>query len=147
MTGNFLGAYSNSVNKKKWIIIPAPLKKKIEANSRKSVIITIGPTNNIAIYPIDEWDLLMSKLSNENAREKKFKLHLITFAIGAQTYDEMGRVKVTDTLLKMAGIDDKIIIKGEGNYISVWNPDKYYDYELNMLKEHKETYNSLDYLT
>lgn len=145
MSGEFLGTFSNSVNKQKWITIPSSFKKKFSPGSKQSVIVTIGPKSVIAIFPLDNWTEFISKLRSDKERGPALLRNLRDFASPEQKMEQNGRIKVDQELLKIAGVDDKVIIKGEGNYISVWNPDKFKEQREQRIKEHFDTYDSIDY--
>lgn len=146
MSGEFLGTYFNSVNKQKWITIPADFKKRFNSQAKQKVVITIGPVANIAIYPLDNWQVKKDQLNSGSTDDKELLMHLITFASSsAQKFETNGRIKIGDDLLEIAGIKDKVVIKGEGNYISVWNPDRYKEYRDQQLEKHKRKFSALDY--
>lgn len=145
MSGEFLGTYENSVNKQKWVTIPAVFKKKFDPLARQTVIVTIGPEQNIVIYPLDNWQAKISALQQGSMHEKQLLLNLRTFASPEQKMEENGRIRIGDELLELAAIDKTVIIKGEGNFISVWNPDQYREFRRKKLDEHRQTFNSLDY--
>ena len=145
MSGEFLGTYLNSVNKQKWITIPANFKKKFNTSAKLTVIITIGPENNIAIYPLDNWKDKIETLKNGATREKELLLNLRTFASSEQKMEANGRIKINDELLEISNIDKTVIIKGEGNFITVWNPDRYKEFRKKKLEAHRKIFNSLDY--
>ena len=145
MSGEFLGTYTNSVNKNKWIIIPSPFKKKFSEEANKTVIVTIGPEENIGIFPLDNWNEKIEKLKSGTDRDTDLLVNLRTFASSEQTIEKSGRIKISNELLEIAGIKDKVIIKGEGDYISVWNPEKYVDFRNEKLKVHKKSFNTQDY--
>jgi len=145
MSGEFLGTYTNSVNKNKWVIIPASFKKKFSPEAKLTVIVTIGPEENIGIFPLDNWNEKIEKLKAGSDRDTDLLVDLRLFASSEQTIEKSGRIKISDELLEIAGITEKVIIKGEGNYISVWNPDKYLDFRNEKLKFHKKSFNTQDY--
>jgi len=145
MSGEFLGTYTNSVNKQKWIIIPATFKKKFNPMAKQTVIITIGPEENIAIFPLDNWKEKIEGLKSGSEKDIKLMVALRTFAMSEQKVESSGRIKIGNELLEIARINEKVIIKGEGNFISVWNPEKYLEFRKQELDEHKKTFNSLDY--
>ena len=145
MSGEFLGTFQNSVNKQKWIIIPAAFKKKISAASKQTVIITVGAENNIVIYPMDNWKTLMDKLAHGSGKDIKFMHNLRTFASAEQKIESTGRIKLSSEHMEIAEITGKVILKGEGNFISVWNPTKYKEYRRKILEDHRKTFTSLDY--
>jgi DNA-binding transcriptional regulator/RsmH inhibitor MraZ len=72
-------------------------------------------------------------------------VNLRNFASCEQKLEENGRIKLTDELIKIAEIHDKVVLKGEGNFISIWNPEKYEQLRSDILKEHTELFDSLDY--
>jgi DNA-binding transcriptional regulator/RsmH inhibitor MraZ len=145
MSGEFLGTYENSVNKQKWITIPANFKKKFSPMAKLTVIVTVGPEENIAIYPLDIWGDKIDLLKKGETRERTLLDALRSFAGPEQKMESNGRIKIGNELLEIAGIEDKVIIKGEGNYISVWNPARYLEYRKKKLENHRKTFNSLDY--
>ena len=145
MSGEFLGTYENSVNKQKWITIPANFKKKFSPMAKLTVIVTIGPEENIAVYPLDNWDDKIAQLKKGETRERSLLDTLRSFAGSEQRMEANGRIRISNELLEIAGIEDKVIIKGEGNYISVWNPTLYLEYRKKKLENHRKTFNSLDY--
>ena len=145
MSGEFLGTFKNSVNKLKWITIPAAFKKKFNTQVKQTVVITLGPNGNIAIYPLDNWNEKIDKLKNGTDRDKQLLSNLRTFASSEQKIEQNGRIKIGTELLEIANIKDKVIIKGSGNYISVWSPQNYEQFRQKRLEEHKKLFNSMDY--
>lgn len=145
MSGEFLGTFKNSVNKQKWITIPAVFKKKFNTQIKQTVVITVGPNGNIAIYPLDNWNDKIEKLKNGTERDKQLLANLRTFASSEQKLEKNGRIKIGSELLEIAKINDKVIIKGAGNYISVWSPEHYENFRQKRLEEHKKIFNSMDY--
>ncbi|MBT3169411.1 MAG: protein MraZ [Candidatus Cloacimonetes bacterium] len=144
MSGEFLGTYSNSVNKGKWVSIPAEFKKKFTTQAKQTVIATIGPQKmNIAIYPLDNWKQKIAKLTNGSNEDKRLLIYLRNFATSELKMEANGRIKISEELIKLVGIDKKVIIKGDGNYISVWNPASYENY-CNELLENFE-FDVMDY--
>ena len=144
MSGEFLGKFKSSVNKKKWVIIPAVLKKHFSANSRQMVVMTLGPSNDsVVVYPLDNWTTKTDALKNSGNRQLLKKLR--HYAQPAQKLEGNGRVKIDDNLLEKAGIKDKVVIKGDGDYISVWNPENYRKYEEKIEMETKDLFDSMDY--
>lgn len=144
MSGEFLGKFKSSVNKKKWIIIPAVLKRHFSSNSRQMVVMTIGPSNDsIVVYPVDNWNAKIETLKNSGKRQLLKKLR--HYAQPKQKLEANGRVKIDDDLLERANINGKVVIKGDGDYISVWNPENYRKYEEKIEMETKDLFDAMDY--
>lgn len=145
MSGEFLGTFYNSINKGKWITIPAVFKRKFSPQAQQTVIITIGPRETIAIFPLDNWNDKIENLRTGSEKDIQLMVNLRSFASAEQKMESNGRIKLSDELIEIAGIDGKAVIKGEGNFISIWNPENYNKFRQQRLTEHREIFDSLDY--
>lgn len=144
MSGEFLGVFENSVHKQR-IIIPASFKKKFADDANRSVVVTLGPNNTIAIYPLDSWKNTLERLKEGGERSKLLRTQLIDFAMMEQELEGPGRIRIHDQLLEEVNITDSVIIKGESHYISLWNPEVYKAIRKQKLNNHKQTFSSEDY--
>lgn len=144
MSGEFLGTFENSVNKQR-IIIPAPFKAKFSASAKQGVVVTIGPNNSVAIYPLDNWIQLKDKMKSSDDRSRRFLNNLVDFACPEQQLEGPGRIRISEELLDIANISESVIIKGEGSYISLWNPETFKDQRKTKLQAHQSEYDSMDY--
>ncbi len=144
MSGEFLGIFENSVHKQR-VIIPACFKKKFSETAGKSVVVTRGPNNTIAIYPIDNWKDTLERLKAGDDKSKQLRTQLIDFAMMEQDLEGPGRVRIHEMLLSEADITDSVIIKGEGHYISLWNPKVYHATRAKKLDIHRAQFTSEDY--
>ena len=124
MSGDFLGSFENAVHNNR-ITIPAAFKKKFSTAARQTVIVSLGyDGHNIAVFPLDYW-MKYSDTLKRGTIEERDRLNIIReFALPEQEFEGPGRIRVTNELLELAGISDRVTIKGEGNYISLWNPER-----------------------
>jgi len=144
MSGEFLGIFENSVHKQR-VIIPASFKKKFAAEANRSVIVTLGSDDTIAIYPLDSWVSTLARLKEGDERSRALRSQLIAFAMTEQELEGPGRVRIYEQLLKEVKITDSVVIKGEGHYISLWNPEVYQAVRKQKLEHHKKTFTAEDY--
>ncbi|PID30148.1 MAG: protein MraZ [Candidatus Cloacimonadota bacterium] len=144
MSSEFLGTWENSVNKKR-IMIPAELKKKFGPNAKNSVICSFGPDAYIVVYPLDNWKKLSEKLRKGDERQRDLLNDLRDFASPEQSIEGPGRIKLTDELMELAGITDKVVIRGEGDFISVWSPEEFRRVKLERLESRKGKFRKTDY--
>lgn len=146
MSGEFLGTFSLSVYKDKWIIIPAVFKKKFSPQAKQSVVITIGfQGNNLAIFPLDNWKEKISSLETGGTKEKDMLINLRHFATTEQAMEANGRIRIADNLIDLIKLEDKVIIKGEGKFFSVWNLDAYEELNRKILENHIKNFSLTDY--
>ncbi len=124
MSGQFIGYDENAVHNQR-VIIPAVFKKKFSEEARRTVVITAGPKNSIALYPLDCWYATLEKLAAGDAVQRKLRTHLIDCAVTEQELEGPGRIRIPEILLREANIKDRVVIKGELSYISLWNPEDF----------------------
>jgi len=144
MSGEFLGTYTNSVNKGKWITIPSSFKKKFSPEARNLVVVTIGPGSTLAVFPLDNWQDKINNLKNSSENDIQLMVSLRHFA-SEQKMETNGRIKIDDDLLTLINFDDKVVLKGEGNFISIWKPEDFEKFRQEKIQEHRRLFDSLDY--
>jgi DNA-binding transcriptional regulator/RsmH inhibitor MraZ len=146
MSGEFLGTFHVSVNKQKWIVIPSAFKKEISPAAKQNVIITRGSAKNqnIIIFPLDIWQEKTKQLMQGDTRARELYDYMLFYAFKSQL-ETNGRIKLDDSILQYAEIVDKVVIKGEGSFISVWNPEVYQTYEKTLLDKYKESFTNMDF--
>ena len=145
MADNFLGTFTSSVNKEKWITLPAQLKKKFSPGDKQTVIVTIGPKRNVAVFPLLNWNEYIKVLKgNGDQRSRELIFNLRHYA-SEEKVEPNGRVKIPENLISIAKISKKVKIKGDGNYIAVWNPEQFDEFDNQVLNSHATKYTQMDY--
>lgn len=145
MSGEFLGTFENSIHKSR-IMIPASFKKKFAPEANMTVIVTIGPEGTVAVFPMDGWMMMRNQLEQStDADDKELLDNLIEFSMPEQEIEGPGRVRISDELLRMANIKDIAKIKGEGHFITLWNPEQLEAIRMQKVAQHKEKYTSSRY--
>lgn len=144
MSGQFIGYYENAIHNQR-VIIPSAFKKKFSDEARNTVVVTRGPLNTIAIFPLDGWYAFLEKLNNGSEEEKDLRSELIYFAVTEQKLEGPGRIRLPELLLEEANITDKVVIKGEMHFMSLWNPDEFFAHRKAKTEEHRRRYTPRDY--
>ncbi|MCD6182053.1 MAG: protein MraZ [Candidatus Cloacimonetes bacterium] len=145
MPQDFLGKFEVSVNKQKWITIPTAFKKNFTINARSQVVITIGPRDTLVIYPLDKWQEKVEELKGGNDHQRALLNNIQELATEPQKLDTAGRVKVSDELLGISGIGSRVVLKGNGRYITVWKPESYAAYIKQQVEAHRKRFSAEDY--
>ncbi len=144
MSGEFLGTFENSVHKSR-IMIPASFKKLFSEEANNMVVVTIGPLDTIAVYPLDNWYAALAKLTEGNDDKKLLMAVMRNTAMPAQKLEGPGRIRINEALLKRANITDAVVIKGQGEYINLLNPEKENEITQDLLALHKRKFGFADY--
>ncbi len=145
MSGEFLGVFENAVHNNR-ITLPAVFKKNFSAASKQTVVVTMGAEGtNLAVFPLDNWNAMIDKLKNGDEEDLLFMNSLIDFALPKRELEGQGRIRIDSLLLEDVEIKDSVIIKGERDYISLWNPDKYREERKKQLQFHSKKFKPINY--
>ncbi len=123
MSGRFNGVSEVTLNQFR-IVIPSQMKEKFSPESLGRVVLTVGVGRSVVLYPLDNWDEYCNRMEAGTNEQVAIIDYLADYA-KEQKIEASGRVKIDQNLLDYAGITDKAVLKGNGNYISLWSPDEH----------------------
>ena len=144
MSGPFHGRWEVAVHNNR-VIIPAQFKKRFGEESLRTVVITSGPRNSIALYPLDTWTARLAELAAGSEQDRKKRSRLIDCAIIEAELEGPGRIRIPEEQLQEAGITNKVIVKGDVTFISVWNPESYFEKYRQAREESQRDYDTEDF--
>ncbi len=145
MSGSFIGFYDNSVSNNR-ITIPAKFKKKFSVAAKETVVVSVGFNNShIVIFPLDYWTSLSQKFSSGTDLQKLALKSYLDFA-DDQKVESNGRIRLRQDIMQITGITKEVIIKGEGEYISVWEPETFKEERERRRKELLSSCKETDFL-
>ncbi len=124
MAIDFTGSFEGAIHKQR-IVIPSDFRKQFEEDPYWVATLSPGKIKTILLYPAENWSKIRDKLKSGDARQRKILSYFQIFAMAPQQYEGPGRVKFTPKLLENAGIDDKAILMGETDFISIWSPEMF----------------------
>lgn len=132
----FIGQYTNSIDSKGRIIMPAKYRNKVS----NELVIARGLDGCLALYPIEKWQEIAAKLTSLPTTKKKARDYaraLLSSAADIQL-DSKGRINIPDNLLKLANLDKNCLIIGMGDYIELWDADRWSDYNIELDESFEE---------
>ena len=127
---SFTGEYSNNLDQKNRISIPAKYRKALHASNNKTFVITRGFDKYLTLYPLQEWKIVeeqLSSLGSIKSKHRNFIRNIVRFANYVK-YDGQGRIQIPDSLLEYSEISKNTIVIGMISKIELWSPtilDKY----------------------
>ena len=145
MSKKFIGTIENKPIHKHRIMIPKYYRDSFSEEADETALVTIGPVNNIIIYPYDNWKKLYKKLSKGNREQRKLLSDMRFFAMTPQKFEGPGRIKLSKELIEIAKINDKVSYVGEGSFISVWNPESLEKIKTERLRRRVGVYEDFDH--
>ena len=107
----FTGEYSNSLDLKNRVNIPAKFRKALDPINDRTFVITRGFDPCLALYPIAEWNIVeqeLASLSSIRNRNREFVRSVVRHASHVQ-YDKQGRIIIPDNLKIYAGIEKRYL--------------------------------------
>ena len=127
---SFTGEYSNNLDQKNRISIPAKYRKALHASNNKTFVVTRGFDKYLTLYPLQEWKIVeeqLSSLGSIKSKHRNFIRNIVRFANYVK-YDRQGRIQIPDSLLEYSEISKNTIVIGMISKIELWSPtilDKY----------------------
>jgi len=126
-----IGEFTHTIDAKKRLAIPSKLRKELG----EKAVITRGLDNCLFIYPSNEWQKLVEKLSNLpiGQRDTRGFGRLMLAGASEVDLDTLGRVLVPDYLKTYAQLKKNVVIAGVYNRLEIWDEAKW-----NVFKEQSE---------
>ena len=125
---NLIGTYECKADIKGRVMMPAALKKQLAPVSSNGFVIKRAVFQPcLELYPMDQWQELMGKMSQLNRFNRKNNDFIRRFTAGVKTVelDTTGRLNIPNDLASFAGINKEIVISSAINIVEIWDKDKY----------------------
>ena len=121
---SFTGDFSNSLDNKNRMNIPAKFRKSLDPINDKTYVLTRGFDKCLILYPLNEWQEVesqLSQLSSIRSRDRNFVRSITRHATPVK-YDAQGRIQIPESLINFSGIKKDVIVIGMIKKIEVWDP-------------------------
>lgn len=109
-------------------MVPADLKKQLAPVSISGFVIKRAVFQPcLELYPMEEWQKLMEKVSGLNRFNRKNNDFIRRFTAGVRTVemDATGRLNIPKDLMSFAGIGKELVISSAINIVEIWDKQKY----------------------
>ena len=130
-TRGFFGNFSVSLDVKKRVAIPAPLRDILSreyAEESDRVVATVASDGNksIVIYPVAEFYSMLDKFDSMALdAEVSRVLQLMSNKARECPIDSQGRIRIPADLLEYAEIQKQAVFCGSYRRMQMWNPDRH----------------------
>lgn len=124
----FLSSYLNGVDKKGRVSVPAPFRNEMAQHPRQVVVVYTAPEGGY-LYGWAYEDFV--KLADHIQRMPPLSpvrqrlARAILAAARPLNIDADGRIMLPENLMQAVGLADNALFAGQGEYFTLWNPDKY----------------------
>ncbi len=127
----FTGEFSNSLDQKNRLSIPAKFRKALHPSNDRTFVLTHGFDKCLILYPIIEWAKVEAQLISLNSiknSHRNFVRSIVRHATHVQ-FDSQGRVAIPESMGTYANISKHVSVIGMIKKIELWDP--------NVLKIHE----------
>ncbi|MBI3485798.1 cell division/cell wall cluster transcriptional repressor MraZ [Candidatus Daviesbacteria bacterium] len=119
----FLGTYNLTFSGKGRIILPKKFRKELK---KPEIILMKGIDGGIWGFSIESWQEFVKKqleipITLEQGRT--LRREFFPFSESSEL-DKQGRFVISDFLLRLVNIKEKIVLIGAGDHFEIWNPTK-----------------------
>lgn len=133
----FCGTFTCTLDDKGRLSIPAKIRpgdpdssKRKGIPSGESMILTEGLDGCLSLYSESEWARIQERLNTLSFTRKNFRyfnrrLHHNTCLV---RIDRSGRIRIPETLQKLAGLKKDVWVIGANQSIEIWDPERYQEY-------------------
>ncbi len=125
----FSGSFDHSLDGKGRVIVPSSFREALGDD----FTITINPNKTaVAIYPKEQWDQQLERLSHINPMDKigmQYERYLMSVSFSGNSMDAQGRVLIPMKLRNKIGLTRDIVFVGLNHYIEIWDAEVYARFE------------------
>ena len=125
---SFIGTYECKIDSKARLLIPAPLKKQLNASLQDGFVLKRAVFQPcLELYPMHEWNLMMEKINKLNRFVKKNNDFIRRFTAGVKVVeiDNLGRLLIPKDLTVFANITKDVVLSSAVNIVEIWDKDLY----------------------
>lgn len=125
-----IGQFNHNIDAKGRMILPAKFREELG----DSVVISRGLDGCLSVYPMDKWNEIEKKLTSLPTTKKKARdyARLILSSAADLTFDKLGRINIPTHLSSLATLTKKCIVIGVGDYLEIWDEQRWLDYNASV---------------
>ncbi|MDQ6985451.1 MAG: division/cell wall cluster transcriptional repressor MraZ [Candidatus Dojkabacteria bacterium] len=119
----FLGEYKNNLGDKNRIAVP----KKLRDQFNGALILTRGYEGCLLLVDYKRWNFLLEQINRKallSLSVRDTKRYIIGGALNIDL-DSQGRFVLPESLKMFANIENEVIFLGVGEWIEIWNSEKW----------------------
>jgi MraZ protein len=125
---NLIGTYECKADAKGRLMLPSAIKKQLHTVLQEGFVLKRSVFQPcLELYPMSEWNAMMTKINALNRFVKKNNDFIRRFTAGVKMIDldASGRLLIPKDLYAFAGISKEVVVSSAINIIEIWDKDKY----------------------
>ncbi len=124
----FISRYQQKVDAQHRAVVPSKYRETIgEAELRKGLVVAPGFDPCLFVFAASQWEDVAGRLAGSRFMTFKGRMLQRLFFSAAERVvpDKLGRIVLSDRLLRYAGLEDEALFVGAANRIEVWSPRRW----------------------
>lgn len=125
---SIIGTYECKVDAKGRLLLPAPLKKQLTTSLQDGFVLKRSVFQPcLELYPMQEWNAMMSKINKLNRFVKKNNDFIRRFTAGVKVVeiDNLGRLLIPKDLTVFGSIAKDVVLASAVNIVEIWDKELY----------------------
>ena len=125
---NLIGTYECKADAKGRLMLASSLKKQLSPVLQEGFVIKRSVFQScLELYPMQEWNVMMSKINKLNRFVKKNNDFIRRFTAGVKMVevDATGRILIPKDLCAFAGIKKEVVLSSAVNIVEIWDKENY----------------------
>jgi MraZ protein len=125
---SIIGTYECKVDAKGRLLLPAPLKKQLTVSLQDGFVLKRSVFQPcLELYPMQEWNAMMSKINKLNRFVKKNNDFIRRFTAGVKVVeiDNLGRLLIPKDLTVFGSIAKDVVLSSAVNIVEIWDKGLY----------------------
>ena len=120
-----LGEFRHNLDAKNRLFVPAKHREELSGDRGSFVVVKSIRENCLQVYSEEGWEEYIAPIQKMERKASEFALRALTKDAACVTADAQGRIVLTPTLVKHAGIVKGAVIVGCGKYAEIWAEEAY----------------------
>lgn len=119
----FRGIHSIAVDAKGRLSIPKRVREKLLAASNGELMITVGSSTSLLVFPLEEWwptEEKIMNLPNTNKLNRRLQLTYVGHATEVDM-DANGRILIPPELRSYTDLNRQAVLIGQGKRLEIWS--------------------------
>jgi MraZ protein len=125
---SIIGTYECKVDAKGRLLLPAPLKKQLTTSLQDGFVLKRSVFQPcLELYPMQEWNVMMTRINKLNRFVKKNNDFIRRFTAGVKVVeiDNLGRLLIPKDLTVFGSISKDVVLASAVNIVEIWDKDLY----------------------
>jgi MraZ protein len=124
------GTYPRSVDAKKRLSIPKPIREQLGKPTPRLLYIAPGSYRSLWIFTAEQLERFGDRLWERRENHSELAAYRRLYFAGAEAVelDKQGRILIPDRLVEHAGLGREVVLIGVFDHLELWDQGRWFEY-------------------